>query len=179
VKVDWKHIDIKALAAIVSEKLGENGIDSILVGGACVSIYTKNKYISSDLDFVSASSVKEIAPVLSKLGFERKSSRHFERKNCPFFIEFVPPPAAIGSEPVKEINILRTRFGNIILLTPTDSVKDRLAAFYHWNDPQALEQALMLTRAQEIKLKEVKRWSVKEGHNDKYDLFASMLKKKK
>ena len=29
-------------------------------------------------------------------------------------------------------------------MTPTDSVKDRLAAYYHWNDQQALEQAIMV-----------------------------------
>ena len=32
-KIDWKHIDIKELAAIVSEKLKEKGIDSLIVAG--------------------------------------------------------------------------------------------------------------------------------------------------
>lgn len=72
-KIKWKSIGIKELAAIVSDKLNESGIDAILVGGACVSIYTKNKYLSSDLDFVSSASIKEIAPVLLELGFERKA----------------------------------------------------------------------------------------------------------
>lgn len=178
-KIDWKNIGIKELAAIVSAKLNEKGIDAILAGGACVSIYTKNKYLSSDLDFVSASSVKEISPVLSELGFVRKSSRHFEKEGCPFFIEFVPSPAAIGSEPIKGKNILKTRMGYITLLTPTDSVKDRLAAYYHWNDPQALEQALMLAKAQKINLKEVTRWSEKEGHKEKYNVFIRMIKGRK
>lgn len=178
-KIDWKNIGIKELAAIVSCKLNEKGIDAILVGGACVSIYTKNKYLSSDLDFVSVSSIREISPALAELGFERKSSRHFEKNGCPFFIEFVSPPAAIGSEPIKGNNILKTRLGTIVLLTPTDSVKDRLAAYYHWNDPQALEQALMLAKAQKISLQEVKRWSEKEGHKDKYGFFLRLLKRSK
>ena len=178
-KVKWKSIGIKELAAIVSDKLNESGIDAILVGGACVSIYTRNKYLSSDLDFVSAASIKEISPVLLELGFERKSSRHFERAGCPFYIEFVSPPAALGSEPVIETNVLKTRRGDIILLTPTDSVKDRLAAYYHWNDPQALEQSLLIARSQKINLQEVKRWSEKEGQKEKFNTFAKMLKKKK
>jgi hypothetical protein len=178
-KIDWENISIKELAAIVSCKLYEKGIDAILVGGACVTIYTKNKYLSSDLDFVSVSSIREIAPALAELGFERKSSRHFEKNDCPFFIEFVSPPAAIGSEPIKGKTVLKTRRGTIVLLTPTDSVKDRLAAYYHWNDPQALEQALMLAKAQKINLQEVKRWSEKEGHKDKYDFFLRMLKRRK
>ena len=178
-RVDWGNIGIKELAAIIARKLNEKGIDAILVGGACVSIYTKNKYLSGDLDFVSGSSIKEISPVLAELGFERKSSRHFEKKNCPFFIEFISPPAAIGSEPIKGKNIIKTRLGNIILLTPTDSVKDRLAAYYHGNDPQALEQALMLVKAQKINLQEVKRWSEKEGHKEKYDFFLREMKRSK
>ena len=177
--IRWKSIGIRELAAIVSDKLNEAGIDAILVGGACVSIYTKNKYLSGDLDFVSAASIKEISPVLSELGFERKSSRHFEKNDCPFFIEFVSPPAALGSEPVMETNLLKTRVGDIILLTPTDSVKDRLAAYYHWNDPQALEQALLIARAQKISLREIKRWSEKEGQKEKYNAFFRMLKGKK
>lgn len=51
-KIDFKQIDIKTLAALVAGKLEENGIDALLVGGACVSIYSRNKYLSSDLDFV-------------------------------------------------------------------------------------------------------------------------------
>jgi hypothetical protein len=176
--IEWKGIGIKDLAALVSEKLRGHGIDAILVGGACVSIYTKNKYKSLDLDYVSHSPIKEIAPVLAGLGFRKESSRHFARRDCPFFIEFVAPPAAIGSEPLKGEKKLRTRLGTIVLMTPTDSVKDRLAAYYHWDDPQALEQALMVAKAQKIDLREVKRWSEKEGHAEKYRHFLGMLGRK-
>jgi hypothetical protein len=92
--------------------------------------------------------LKELSSALSEIGFKRESSRHFVRKDCPFFIEFVTPPAAIGNEPVKSKREIKTKFGKIILLSPTDSAKDRLAAFYHWNDPQALEQAVMVVKAQ-------------------------------
>ncbi len=130
-KIDWKKIGIKQLAAFISVKLRERGIDAILVGGACVSIYTKNRYLSFDLDFVAHATLKDVAPVLAKVGFKRESSRHFTRLNCPFFIEFVAPPAAIGNEPIKDEVKLRTKLGAFVMLTPTDSVKDRLAAYYH------------------------------------------------
>ena len=38
-------------------------------------------------------------------------------------------------------NELTMETGKIRPLSPTDSVKDRLAAFYHWGDRQSLEQA--------------------------------------
>ncbi len=175
-KIDWKKIDIKTLAALVSTKLKERGIDAILVGGACVSIFTKNKYLSMDIDYVTYSSIKEIAPALEELGFRRDKTRHFIREDCPFFIEFVSPPLAIGDEPVKNIEHIRTSRGSIALFTPTDCVKDRLAAFYHWNDPQSLEQALMVARAQKVNMREVKRWSVKENQEEKYEIFKKRLR---
>ena len=178
-KIYWKKIGIKQLAALISVKLREHGIDAILVGGACVSIYTKNRYLSFDLDFVTHATLKEIAPVLAEVGFKRERSRHFIRSDCPFFIEFVAPPAAIGNEPIKDEAKLKTMTGTVVMLTPTDSVKDRLAAYYHWNDPQALEQALMVAKAQKINLREVKRWSEKEEHAEKYREFLIRLRSKR
>jgi len=176
-KIDWKKISIKDLAALVCKKLNEKDIDAVLVGGACVSIYTKNKYVSYDLDFVSHTSLKEISSVLSDIGFRRESTRHFIHKDCPFYIEFVAPPLSIGSEPVKLRKKIKSRLGELVLLTPTDSVKDRLAAFYHWNDLQALEQAVLVAKAQKVSLREIRRWSDNEGQAEKYRIFLATLKK--
>lgn len=177
-KIDWQKIRIKELAALISEKLRGEGVDSILVGGACVSIYTNNKYKSFDLDFVTHAVIKEVTTLLAELGFQRESSRHFIRHDCPFFIEFVAPPAAVGKEPLKGEKKLKTKFGTIVLMTPTDSVKDRLAAYYHWNDQQALEQAIMVAESQKINFHEVKRWSEKEGHIGKYRQLIKRLHNK-
>lgn len=155
--IDWAHISLKELAALVSDTLREGGIDAILVGGACVSLYTNNKYQSYDLDFVTHSPLKEITPLLKKIGFLRESTRHFTRKECPFFIEFVAPPAAIGDEPVTDRKVMRTKYGKIVMLTASDSVKDRLAAYFHWQDPQSLEQAVLVARSREVDLKDIRR----------------------
>jgi hypothetical protein len=175
-KINWKNISIIELAAIVSEKLREKEIDSLVVGGACVSIYTRNRYQSSDIDFVSHSTLKQITSALSELGFSKRSSRHFARQDCSFFIEFVSPPAAVGRERIRDTHQLTTRFGNLIMLTPTDCVKDRLAAFFHWNDPQSLEQALMVVQSQDVNMEKVKTWALKEGYPDKYKVFSDLVK---
>ncbi len=176
-KINWEQIKIKELSALVCHKLNEKGIDAVLVGGACVSIYTKNKYVSYDLDFVSYAALKDIADALTGLGFKRESSRHFVRADCPYFIEFVAPPLSIGSERVVKPGKIETRLGSITLLTSTDSVKDRLAAYYHWNDPQALEQAIMVAKAQKVNLNDIRKWSLAEGHKEKYEKFLKMLRK--
>ena len=45
-KIEVSKMSLKELAGFVTKKLKENGIDCILVGGACVTIYSKNKYLS-------------------------------------------------------------------------------------------------------------------------------------
>jgi hypothetical protein len=176
VSIDWAHISLKDLAALVSKTLREGGIDAVLVGGACVSIYTNNTYQSYDLDFVTHSSLKEITPVLKKIGFLRESTRHFTRKDCPLFVEFLAPPAAIGDEPVTDKRVMRTKYGNIVMLTASDSVKDRLAAYFHWQDPQSLEQAVLVAGSQKVDLKEIRRWSRQEGFENKYLDFEKRMK---
>jgi len=178
VSVDWGHISLKELAALVSDTLREGGIDAILVGGACVSLFTNNKYQSWDLDFVTHSPLKAITPSLKKIGFQREGARHFTRKDCPFFIEFVAPPAAIGDEPVTERKVMRTKYGKIVMLTASDSVKDRLAAYFHWKDPQSLEQAVLVAQSQKVDLKEIRRWSRREGFEKKHRDFEKKLKSK-
>ena len=175
--VDWQSISIKDLAGIVCTTLKERGIDAVLVGGACVSIYTESKYLSYDLDFVSHSSMKTIAEALMELDFTKGDARYYARQDCPFFIEIVAPPVAVGHEPVARYKELKTRLGSIVMLTATDCVKDRLSAFYHWNDPQALEQAKLVTKAQKVDMKEIKRWSVQEGQGENYEIFAKSLSK--
>lgn len=75
-----------------------SGIDAVLVGGACVSIYSKNRYQSYDLDFVTYEELNNIEKALEKLGFKR-SGRCFSHAKCPYLIDFVNPPIAIGHEP--------------------------------------------------------------------------------
>ena len=66
-----KNLPLKYLAIYVSDYLCKNGVETILSGGACVSIYTDNKYISYDLDFVLTSSdvQNKAKELLEEIGF--------------------------------------------------------------------------------------------------------------
>jgi len=174
-KIEWWKITIRDLAAVISNVLKKNGIEVTLVGGACVSIYARNKYISYDLDFITESSLKELVPILDELGFKRRDGRLFENPECKFLIDFPAPPIAIGNEPVLEFNSLRTTHGIIFLLTPADCVKDRLAAYFFWNDRQALEQAVLVTRSNKVNLTKIRKWAEKEGEIGKFKIFQKKL----
>lgn len=146
--------------------------------GACVSIYSENQYQSYDLDFVSYQSLKAIEKPLSKLGFKRKG-RYFSHENCPYLIDFINPPIAVGQEPVRAFTTLKLETGSLKLLTADDCVKDRLAAFFHWNDVQALEQALMVARKHSVNLNQIRSWAEAENSLEKFTVFQERLQLQK
>jgi hypothetical protein len=174
-KLSWETMDIQEIAAIVAEHLAKQNIDATLVGGACVSIYSHNEYLSSDLDFVTDSSLKKLEKALDLIGYKKVEGRLFGHERTEFVLDFLPPPVAIGQEPILQ----RTTIGKLVLLTPTDCVKDRLAAYYHWNDHQSLEQAIMVAKGQKpkINLCEIERWSKTENNIEKFKVFLGRLKK--
>lgn len=176
--IDWSKITLEEFAGFVSEGLRKRGIDTILVGGACVTIYSKNRYQSYDLDFITYEDMKKVKKALQAMGFVEKN-KYFQHKGCPWFLEFVSPPVAVGNEPIQEFNQVETSCGKIKLLRPVDSVKDRLAGFYHWNDKQSLEQAINICSEQEIDLKEIERWSIHENQLAKFQIFITQLRKSK
>jgi len=167
-------ISLRELALRVGRVLKDAGIDGVLSGGAVVSIYTRTRYQSFDLDFITHSSLKDLEAVLSPLGFIRKG-RLFMHPDTNFYLDFPAPPLSVGNRPVSEFKELRDGSGYLKLLTPTHCVMDRLAAYFHWNDHQALEQALMVARAQRIDMEEVRSWSEAEGMSDRFHTFHDRL----
>lgn len=175
-KRNFKNITLEHLAAIVSEKLRKHSIDSVLVGGGCVSIYSCNRYESFDLDYVTHEDVKQAEKALLELGFHKKA-KHFSHPDCQYYIEFVSPPVAIGNEPIQSFEHYKTSLGTIKMLLPTDSVKDRLASFFHWDDKQSLDQAIAICVEipSKINLKAVEEWSKKENQLEKFHIFNQKL----
>jgi hypothetical protein len=170
------QMDIGELAAFVCSHLGNRGVKIVLTGGACVSIYSQNQYQSFDLDFVEQFSAKKysLKEILKEIGFEEKG-RHFTNPETMFFLEFPPGPLSVGDEPVKTTEILQFETGMLHLLSPTDCVKDRLAGYYHWNDMQCLEQAILVSRDKYLDYEEIERWSRKEGKFAEYEKFREKL----
>ena len=171
-----KNLSLADFAVSVSDYLRRNGIQVVLSGGACVSIFTDNKYISYDLDLVMLSSgeQKKTKALITAIGFTEEG-RYFRHPDSEFFLDFLPPPLSVGNEPVKEIAEIKKGKRSLKLLSPTDCVKDRLAAFYHWNDKQALEQAVLVCRDQRVDLAEIRRWSKAEGMAGKFETFKIRL----
>lgn len=80
-----------------------------------------------------------------------------------------------GTQPVHTFSELDVGNGHLRLLTATDCVKDRLAAFYHWDDLQSLEQATLVAKQQSIELENIRQWSENEGYLTKFEQFKTRL----
>jgi hypothetical protein len=172
-----ESLSIAEVAAIVSNALMQAGITAVLSGGSVVSIYSDNEYESHDLDFISPASRKKLSTVMCQLEFSERD-KYFVHPDTRYFVEFPASPLTIGCEyiPYEDCAVISVGDVQIRLLTPTQCVMDRLAAFYHWRDLQSLDQALMVARRQDIDLKKVKSWSKKEGYAEKYDEFLENLR---
>jgi hypothetical protein len=169
-------MSLAELAAFVSDHLTKHGIDVVLSGGGCVSVYSDNRYRSDDLDFIERyrEDRKELAAALDMIGFKPKR-RYFIHPDTPFFLEFPTGPLSIGSEPVREIAEIALSTGTLRMLTPTDCIKDRLSHYFHWGDKQGLEQALMVAGSCPIDLDELARWSRVEGMPDEFESIKERL----
>lgn len=170
-----KEMTIGEFAALVATHLQSKGISTVLTGGAVVSIYTENKYMSYDADFISLADQKIITKAMQELGFE-KHGKDFTHERTDFFVEFPSGPLAIGNQLIQADTELEFNGNKLKLLSPTQSVMDRLAAYFHWNDLQCLDQAVWIAINQRIQIGEVKKWAEGEGALDKFNIFLETLK---
>lgn len=172
-----KNMSQAELAAYVQFYLQKAGIDVVLSGGSAVSFYSSNKYVSKDLDLININFAKrqEIGAIMERIGFKEKG-RYFVNLETQFLIEFPQGPLSVGEEPVKAIDEFELATGTLHIISATDCVKDRLCAYYFWNDQQGLAQAVLVSKTQSVDLKEIKRWSKAEEKEQEFEVFKSKLR---
>jgi hypothetical protein len=171
-----KQMSQAELAAYVQCRLESEGITVILSGGAAVAIYSSNQYVSQDIDLVNIYSVnrRAIRAAMQEIGFSEEG-RHFKHPDSQFIVEFPPGPLTIGEERIEQVIEIKFTTGILRIISPTDCVKDRLAAYYHWGDNQCLAQAILVAQEHAIDLEEINRWSNTEGKNNEFQKIRSRL----
>lgn len=175
--IDLASCTEEELWRYVASHLAKEGIETILVGGAVVSIYSEGAYRSGDLDLVLGSMfVKNLDQAMQKIGFKKKG-RHFEHLECKhLFVEFPgSPPLGIGSDYTIKPDELAVESQIIKILSPTDCVKDRLATFIYFNDREGLDQAILVAKRQKIDIKSIQKWCEREGNPEAFRTFSEKL----
>ena len=161
----------------MAEALEKAGIRAVLTGGACAAIHTAGEYQSEDLDFIlqSASSQEELDEVMRGIGYRRAGEQYFHPETR-FFVEFPVGPLGIGRDlSITPVKVRLGRKGSIRALSPTDSCRDRLSAFIHWNDRQSLEAAVKIALQNPVEMKKIRTWSASEGAAERFEEFSREL----
>jgi hypothetical protein len=177
--INLKTCSEKELWEHVAVHLKKKGIDTILVGGAVVSIYSKGAYHSGDLDFVKASMfVTTLEETMNEIGF-KKHGRHYIHPECKhLFVEFPGgPPLGIGEDNSIVPDEVEVHGTIIKILSPTDCVKDRLASYIHFKAKEGLDQAVIVAQNQDVNFSRIRKWCENEGAEWGFDDFMRELKK--
>jgi len=169
-----ENATLRGIAFEVCTALFRAGTTAVLSGGGAAALYAPDAIQSYDLDFIITLSGEGMAPgeALGALGY-RLAGQHYENPASKFLVEFPPGPLAIGDDLVSAWETLGEGEGVLHVISPTDSCRDRLAAFYHFQDRSALGQALAVFREQagRIHLDRIRLWSEREGQARAFDEF--------
>ena len=165
------------VAACVAQALARAKVLAVLTGEACATFYSKAEHQSYDLDFVlqSATTSERLNAIMACIDF-RATGNIYRHPRTDFFVEFPAGPLGIGSD--IDIRPVVTRIAGIRVkaLSPTDSCRDRLTAFYHWNDRQSLTTAVQIAKHRRVNLNKIRAWSKREGASEKFLEFQTILR---
>jgi hypothetical protein len=164
------------VAVAVGDALRRAGIRGVLTGGASAHLYAEGAYTSADVDFVLAEPPTKAAldVAMAPLGFKRDRDRYIHSKTS-YYVEFPRGPLGIG-EDFSIRPVWRSRHGaRTLVLSATDACRDRLAAYFHWNDRQSLNVAVAIAIRNRVSLAKIRQWSRKEGYSERFGVFTAEL----
>jgi len=156
---------LEETASYICTKLKENGIDVVLSGGSCMEIYTHKNFSSYDIDFIANPSYtsKKIELTMLSMGFKKVDARYYKYEHNPNYIEFPTGPVSLGNEFPKKFDELKTLVGTLVLLTPTDCIKDRLCAYVYHGGQECFQQAIAVAHLNSIDFENLKIWAKNES----------------
>jgi hypothetical protein len=172
---NYTNTPILELAAIVANHLRQYDIQVVLVGGLAVEIYTENLYLTKDIDMVNTSydPPAAINQAMAAIGF-CKQGRVYVNDTTDICVEFPTAPLSVGAELIHETTIVEFGSGEIPILLAKDVIKDRLVAYFHWNDRPSLVQALALMSNHTISTEELKTFCLAEGKTNQYEIIEGL-----
>jgi hypothetical protein len=172
---DFSDTAIIEIAAIIANHLEGCGISVVLVGGLAVEFYSENLYLTRDIGMVDTSyqSSTTMQQAMRAIGF-LKQGRVYVNETTNVSVEFPGAPLSVGEELIQKTTTVDTSAGKIPILLAKDVIKDRLAAYFHWNDRPSLVQALAVANKHGIDEQELREFCQREGRAGAYIEFISL-----
>jgi len=134
---DRPHVEkMTVAAAIISEWLGQKGMQATLVGGGAIEFHASEVYTTSDLDLVvEGQSREELDHALTGFGFARRG-RHWVLGDL-----FVEVPGQVMTDPV---DVVAVDFLTLRVIRREVVLADRIIGFKHWGATAYGAQAVAL-----------------------------------
>ena len=126
-----------------TEKLRDEGVDAILVGGEAIELYTGGQFVTADIDLaVSNKTITE--KLLNALGFARESGIWFNR-DLNIIVQVIDEPY---SGDISKVRRFKIKEFELKIASPEDLIINRLYSAKIWksNPQRDLEQAATLLR---------------------------------
>jgi len=128
----------------LSKMLKQNGVESILVGGQAIDLYTAGTFSTTDIDLVVDN--KTIAErLLNKLGFGREANGLWLSKDLAIVVQIIPQPYSGDSGKLRKFKI---KDYELRVAAPEDLIQNRLysAKFWKSNTQRDMEESIALLR---------------------------------
>jgi hypothetical protein len=130
--------------AFFSEKLKENGVDTILVGEEAIDLYTAGTFATSDIDLlVSNKGVTE--KLLNRFGFGKQDNGLWFNRDLNIVMQVIPETY---SGDLRKLRKFKVKKYDLKVAAPEDLIANRLYStkFSKSNPQRDLEQAVALLK---------------------------------
>jgi hypothetical protein len=168
--------DLTTVAFKVCTALGRHGVHAVLTGGSAATVYAPNRYQSRDVDFIARFVARRavVEEALAAIGY-RREGRIYRSERQMVTVDFPDEEILIGSDHVRRFSTLHRDSFVLHVLTPTDSVRDRLCSFFWYRDVSALHAAIGVAQHQAVDLDEIAAWARREGEERQCTEFLARL----
>lgn len=127
--------------SILTERLEEEGILPVIVGGAAVEFYTRDWYATVDIDLaINKDKREEFYKIMKEFDFD-KSGRMWVREDLNLYIEI---PADLRDIDRDRLTEVKTEQGHAYIIGLEEIIFDRIQAAEHWDSRSDKDQAVRI-----------------------------------
>lgn len=128
---------------------------------------------------IAKCSEKEMWEWVARIGFTRLGMYYRNPKRNDLIIQFVSGPPGIGSDYAIKPREVKVDGQILKIFTPTDCIRDRLAAYIYDRSRDNFDRAVLVALRQPYEAKKIKKWLEAEGYGHVYNEFTVAVKKER
>ena len=121
--------------AFYTQKLKENGVDAILVGGEAIDLYTAGSFASADIDLVVNNKVIT-EKLLNRFGFAKQENTLWFNDDLNIVVQVIPESYTGDTEKLRKFKLKEYE---IRVAAPEDLIAKRLYSMKFWKSNPKLE----------------------------------------